>query len=67
MEESVHDLTLKMRQQKKLMTTANVYDTVGFCLVKNQVLKVESRFFLDNYPWIKIILMIFLMMKITRK
>ena len=44
MEDSVHELTLKIRQQEKVMATTHVYDTAWYFLVKTEGMKVESHF-----------------------
>ena len=45
MEESVHLLTLKIIQQKKVMTTRHSRDIVGTFCVKLQVQNFENVFF----------------------
>ena len=44
MEESVHDITLKIRNQKKGMTTNNINNYMGYFFVKLHGVEAENHF-----------------------
>ena len=49
MEESVHDLTLKIQNKKKGITTTHVNDFVGYFVVKLRGVEAENQFLINNY------------------
>ena len=44
-EDSVHDITLKIRNQIKVMTTTNINDTLGFIFVKLRGWRLKAIFY----------------------
>ena len=50
MEKSVLDLTIKIRNRKKGMTTTEVKDMDGTFVVKLHGMNIENNFKIHNYP-----------------
>ena len=58
MEKSVLDLTIKIRNRKKGMTTTEVKDMDGTFVVKLHGMNIENNFKIHNYPWMKMKIML---------